>query len=142
MAQIKIQPEDGAAQYDMETSEDNPCLSCGACCQHFRVSFYAGEMDVVRPGGVPSDLVSQTPVAPMIACMKGTESGGGRCVALLGEPGQPGIGCAIYLSRPTPCREYPVWGDDGEPNADCQRLRAGLGLAPLMALARKAAEGA
>ncbi|MBE0930280.1 YkgJ family cysteine cluster protein, partial [Escherichia coli] len=21
-------------------STDNPCLTCGACCAHFRVSFY------------------------------------------------------------------------------------------------------
>ncbi|MEG6657786.1 YkgJ family cysteine cluster protein, partial [Pseudomonas aeruginosa] len=24
-------------------STDNPCLTCGACCAHFRVSFYWGE---------------------------------------------------------------------------------------------------
>lgn len=140
MAQIKIENEGGLAHYDMESSDENPCLSCGACCQHFRVSFYAGEIDLVKPGGVPEALVSASAVAPMIACMKGTESGGGRCAALLGEPGKPGIGCSIYASRPSPCREYPVWGEDGSPNEDCQRLRRGLGLPPLGR--QKSAEGA
>lgn len=129
MAQIKIHVEGGAAQYDMETSDENPCLSCGACCQHFRVSFYCGELEEAKAGGVPSALASQ--IAPLRACMKGTESGGGRCAALIGEPGQPGIGCSIYAQRPSPCREYAVWGDDGEPNPDCQRLRAKIGLGPL-----------
>lgn len=128
MAQIKITPEDGPAQYDMETSESNPCLSCGACCQHFRVSFFSAELDSAW-GVVPA--ARTIPINASRSCMKGTESGGGRCEALMGEPGKAGIGCAIYLTRPAPCREYPVWEEDGSPNPDCQRLRAQIGLAPL-----------
>jgi hypothetical protein len=30
---------------------DNPCVSCGACCAHFRVSFYWAEADDA-PGGI------------------------------------------------------------------------------------------
>ena len=55
--------------------------------------------------------------------MKGTEMGGGRCISLRGELGKPGIHCAIYENRPTPCREFDIWLPDGTPNPDCQRLR-------------------
>jgi Fe-S-cluster containining protein len=84
---------------------------------------------------VPDELVSK--VNPVMACMKGTESGGGRCIALQGEVGKPGIGCAIYAQRPTPCREYRVWQEDGSPNPDCQRLRQKAGLPLLDAQAQE-----
>lgn len=112
-----------------ESLLDSPCLSCGACCAHFRVSFYCGEVADEAGGTVPPELVSQ--VGPLRACMKGTEYGGQRCIALRGELGQPGIHCAIYEQRPTPCRDFPSWEEDGTPNPDCQRLRLALGLAPL-----------
>ncbi|MYN14642.1 YkgJ family cysteine cluster protein [Pusillimonas sp. TS35] len=110
---------------------DNPCLSCGACCAHFRVSFYCGEVAGENGGTVPPELVTE--VAPLRACMKGTEYGGQRCIALRGELGQPGIHCAIYEQRPSPCREFPAWMDDGTPNPDCQRMRKAIGLPPLPA---------
>lgn len=108
---------------------NNPCLSCGACCAHFRVSFYCGEVAGEGGGTVPAELVSQ--VGPLRACMKGTEYGGQRCTALRGELGQQGIHCAIYASRPSPCREFDPWMPDGSPNPDCQRVRMGIGLPPL-----------
>jgi Fe-S-cluster containining protein len=117
---------------DMTHDEANPCLSCGACCQYFRVSMYMGEMASAPGGTVPDELVSR--VNPYIVCMKGTESGHGRCIALRGEVGQPGVHCAIYAQRPSPCREYRVWSDDGSPNPDCQRLRGLIGLPPLSAM--------
>lgn len=107
----------------------NPCLSCGACCAHFRVSFYCGEIAGEGGGSVPPELVSQ--VGPLRACMKGTEYGGNRCIALRGELGQEGIHCAIYEQRPSPCREFTTWMEDGSPNPDCQRLRKAIGLPPL-----------
>ena len=106
--------------------EFNPCLSCGACCAHFRVSFYCGEVAGENGGRVPLELV--TPISPLRVCMAGTERGAGRCVALRGELGKPGIHCAIYEDRPSPCREFEVWQPDGSVNPDCQRLRAALGL--------------
>jgi len=115
---------------DMADNDANPCLSCGACCQHFRVSMYIGEMACSPGGTVPDELVSV--VNPFIVCMKGTEAGHGRCIALHGAVGEPGVRCAIYDRRPTPCREYRVWLDDGTPNPDCQRLRRAIGLAPLV----------
>ncbi|MFC0401276.1 YkgJ family cysteine cluster protein [Paraburkholderia rhizosphaerae] len=116
----------------MANGDANPCLSCGACCQHFRVSMYMGEMASSPGGTVPDEMVSR--VNPYIVCMKGTEAGHGRCIALRGEVGQPGIHCAIYAHRPSPCREYRVWSEEGSPNPDCQRLRAKIGLPPLPAM--------
>ena len=34
----------------------NPCLDCGACCAHFRVSFYIGELAGENGGQVPLDV--------------------------------------------------------------------------------------
>ena len=112
---------DGTAQ--------NPCLSCGACCSHFRVSFYSGEIAGETGGTVPPELVTQ--IGPLRACMKGTEMGGKPCIALRGQVGQTGVHCSIYELRPSPCRDYPLWMEDGTPNPDCQRLRAAIGLPPL-----------
>ncbi len=120
-----------AANDDIHT---NPCLSCGACCAHFRVSFYCGEIAGEEGGTVPPDLVSQ--VGPLRACMKGTEYGGQRCVALRGEVGQEGTHCAIYEQRPSPCRDFPAWEEDGAPNPDCQKVRAKFGLAALPRIAQ------
>lgn len=114
-----------------DSAFDNPCLSCGACCAYFRVSFYFGEVADERGGTVPPELT--LPAGPLRACMKGTENGGQRCIALRGEIGQPGIFCTIYEQRPSPCREFPAWLEDGSPNPDCQRVRARFGLPPLPA---------
>src|SRR5690606_34043842 len=112
-----------------DSAASNPCLSCGACCAHFRVSFYCGEVAGEGGGTVPADLVSQ--VGPLRACMKGTEYGGQRCIALRGELGKDGIHCTIYAQRPSPCRDFTTWMEDGSPNPDCQRLRKAIGLPPL-----------
>jgi Fe-S-cluster containining protein len=134
---ISIQ-DDNRVFVDMADDDDgNPCLSCGACCQHFRVSMYMGEVAGSPGGTVPAELVST--INPVMVCMKGTEAGHGRCIALCGTVGEAGIRCGIYPLRPTPCREYRVWAEDGTPNPDCQRLRRAIGLAPLP---RRAAETA
>ncbi len=113
----------------MADNFDNPCLACGACCAYFRVSFYCGELEGGSGGFVPVALTTR--LNDLMACMKGTESGHGRCQALIGELGRPGIGCAIYPNRPTTCREFSTWLDDGSPNPECQRMRARIGLMPL-----------
>lgn len=111
-------------------SDANPCLSCGACCAYFRVSFYCGEIAGSDGAGiVPPELVSQ--VGPLRAAMKGTERGLGRCIALRGEIGSSGVHCSIYEHRPSPCREFEPWQEDGRPEPDCQRVRAFFGLPPL-----------
>lgn len=118
------------AQARDDNPDSNPCLHCGACCSHFRVSFYFGETDGENGGWVPEALV--TPITPYRVCMKGTEHTPVRCTALQGTVGQPGISCAIYANRPTPCREFNLWEADGSPNPDCQRLRQAIGLPPLI----------
>ena len=130
---VRLITDDNRVFIDMPDSPDNPCIACGACCAYFRVSFYCGELSDGSGGLVPSELVSK--INDVMVCMKGTEAGHGRCIALSGELGQAGISCSIYARRPTPCREFAAWLEDGNPNPQCQRLRAGIGLAPLPALA-------
>jgi Fe-S-cluster containining protein len=115
-AQTATCTEDGHVYYDM-ADEGNPCFGCGACCTHFRVSFYHGELDTQPGGYVPAELTTQ--LTPFRACMKGTEAGQGRCIAL-----KEGGRCGIYEQRPSVCREFPVFMDDGSMNPECLRLRA------------------
>jgi len=115
---------DGRIYYDMGGAK-NPCVGCSVCCRHFRVSFYFGELDTQAGGHVPADMAAQ--ISPFRACMKGTESGHGRCVALQHD----GL-CGIYSQRPSVCREFPVFMEDGSMNPDCLRLRALHGIAAAM----------
>jgi Fe-S-cluster containining protein len=114
--QTIIRTADGRTWYDM-TEAGNPCYECGLCCRYFRVSFYHGELDSQPGGHVPSDMTS--PVTPFLACMKGTEHGQGRCIALRSD-GR----CDIYPQRPSPFREFPAFLADGSINPECLRLRA------------------
>lgn len=118
----------------IDDPQESPCIACGACCAHYRVSFYCGELSGGSGGLVPLEMASK--VNDVIACMKGTEAGYGRCVALIGTLGQPGIHCAIYPNRPSTCREFSNWLDDGTPNPDCQKMRARIGLPELTPLNR------
>lgn len=100
----------------MDTAFD--CQRCGACCASFRVSFYWAEADGAHgPGtfGVPADLTE--PVNPHLVCMQGTHARQPRCTALQGQVGST-VGCAIYMQRPSPCREV-MPGD-----AQCLKARA------------------
>ena len=112
----------------------NPCLSCGACCAHFRVSFYWGEADPAQGGTVPPEMVED--LTPFRRCMKGTNQKEPRCIALEGEIGQR-VRCSIYDRRPTPCREFGVdWSNgmllfNAEDLERCTKARAEWGLPPL-----------
>jgi Fe-S-cluster containining protein len=105
----------------------NPCVSCGACCAYFRVSFYWAEAED-GGGMVPSSLTEQ--VTPFLSCMQGTNSKTPRCVALEGEIGQS-VSCSIYLNRPSPCREFDMSGEHGIHSETCDRARARYGLPAL-----------
>lgn len=119
-SQYTIRTEDGRLFFDMAEA-DNPCFGCGCCCRHFRVSFYQGEVDT-QPGGlVPVDLT--VPVTPFRVAMKGTEHGKGRCIAQH-DDGR----CGIYEQRPSVCREFPVFMEDGSMNPECIRLRRLYGI--------------
>ncbi len=69
----------------------NPCMTCGACCAYFRVSFYWAEGDDAD-GRVPASLTE--PVTPFLRCMAGTNQKQPHCKALLGKPGES-VSCAI-----------------------------------------------
>lgn len=108
-------------------STENPCLSCGACCAYFRVSFYWGECQSAG-GLVPDNLT--VAVTPHLVAMQGTEQKPARCAALLGEVGC-GTRCTIYENRASTCREFMAAWENGEPNPHCDAARAAHGLPPL-----------
>ncbi|MBC7198908.1 YkgJ family cysteine cluster protein [Stutzerimonas balearica] len=109
-------------------SANNPCLTCGACCAHFRVSFFWGEC-ASSGGTVPDDLTVQ--ISPFHVAMRGTESKPARCISLLGEVGC-GVRCTVYEQRSSPCREFQAAWENGEPNERCDAARAAHGLPPLV----------
>lgn len=108
-------------------SSPSPCLSCGACCASFRVSFYWGELQ--EAGGVVPDMLAEQ-ISPHRACMKGTNQKEPRCVGLLGTVGEQ-VRCTIYDNRPSPCREFSCNGEVAEYNEGCDKARARFGLPPL-----------
>lgn len=105
----------------------NPCVNCGACCAHFRVSFYWSEADD-GGGVVPVELTE--PLNLLMRNMRGTNQTSPRCVALQGEISRC-VSCSIYENRPGPCREFTQSGEDGQHNEACDRARARYGLPPL-----------
>jgi len=100
--------------------EKNPCFECGMCCQHFRVSFYHGEIEGNGTGTVPAELT--TKVSAHLVCMKGTEKGGAPCVALR-YTAEAGYRCSIYEQRSSTCRNFNILNEDGTPNPKCQELQ-------------------
>ncbi|WP_230969023.1 YkgJ family cysteine cluster protein [Nitrogeniibacter aestuarii] len=109
-------------------TDPNPCLGCGLCCTHFRVSFYWAEGDDAPGGYVPAHLTEK--VNDFYRCMKGTGQAPRRCHALEGQVGES-VACRIYEQRPSPCREFEVYLENGEPNPRCNELRLKAGLSPL-----------
>ncbi|MEN6472840.1 MAG: YkgJ family cysteine cluster protein [Syntrophaceae bacterium] len=109
--------------------EDNPCLTCGACCACYRVSFYWAEIGEAGLGGVPVDLTEK--LDAFRAVMRGTNQPNPRCIALEGEVGVR-VRCTIYDRRPVPCRDLPFSGSAGAAGEEkCDKARAAWGL-PLL----------
>jgi hypothetical protein len=104
-----------------------PCITCGACCVHFQVSFYWAEADAAG-GTVPVGLTDKLNAFRSVMC--GTSQPNPRCVALVGTVGQS-VCCSIYERRPSVCREFPVAWEDGQPNEHCDAARRALGLPPI-----------
>lgn len=127
----KLKVEKLFPQVDKIIAPENPCVTCGACCAAFRVSFYWSEADPGLDGVVPFELTER--VSPFCSCMQGTNQKEPRCVALQGTVGGE-TRCTIYASRPTPCREFGVQWQDGfftlraEDLERCNRARAKWGL--------------
>jgi Fe-S-cluster containining protein len=106
----------------------NPCLSCGACCAHFRASFHWLETDSAPGGFTPAELT--VPVTKHLVAMRGTDRNPPRCIALAGRIGES-VGCTIYEQRASPCRDFQASWVDGQHNERCDRARAAHGLPPL-----------
>jgi hypothetical protein len=108
-------------------SSISPCVACGACCAHYRVSFHWIECQ--GSGGlVPDDLVEV--VNPSRVAMKGTCGSKPRCESLQGEIGVS-VACGIYEQRSEPCRDFDASWSAGEHNPRCDTARAAHGLSPL-----------
>ncbi len=111
----------------------HPCLSCGACCAHYRVSLHWSEAE---PEVGEPDLGGRVPIAltetfgPHQRSMRGTWAKQPHCVALQGVVGTS-VGCSIYDARPGACRDLRMSWDGGGPNPQCDQARIAYGLAPL-----------
>lgn len=109
----------------------NPCQRCGACCAHYRVSFYWSEADPAAGGHVLPELTE--PLNPYRSAMRGTLRAPVRCIALTGEVGGA-VACTIYDRRASTCRSVQA-GDE-----QCLKARAAYRLPCLDAAARKTDE--
>ena len=74
---------------------------------------------------MPAQLTER--VHAHLRCMKGTNEQPPRCIALQGEVGKQ-VACAIYELRPSTCREFNMFEEDGTPNEHCFSLRTQAGL--------------
>ena len=108
-------------------SDNNPCLTCGACCAYFRVSFFWGECQSAG-GTVPDGSVIA--INSTFVAMIGTDRKPARCTALLGSVGV-GVRCTMYENRSTSCQEFYASWEEGVHNPHCDAARAAHGLAPL-----------
>jgi len=106
----------------------HPCLTCGACCAHFRVSLHWSEADPAFGGQVPIALTE--PLRLHELAMRGTSQSQPRCVALIADIGSYSR-CTIHPRRPSACREVDASWEYGVPSAQCDRARIAHGLAVL-----------
>ena len=109
----------------------HPCLSCGACCAHFRISLHWSEAAPDLGGVVPLALTE--PYGRHQRAMAGTGTATPRCTALQGEIGFD-ANCSIYVQRPQTCRDLSAAWELGQPSPQCDRARAAHGLPPLTPL--------
>ena len=109
--------------------EKNPCLGCGACCSHFRVSFFWGECQSAG-GTVPDEKVIQ--ISPNYVCMTGTETKPTRCNQLCGTVGKD-ASCGMYSQRSSACSGFTASYEEGNHDERCDQARIAHGLKPLTA---------
>ena len=122
-------PPSRPAVFDVNSvGSKHPCVSCGACCAHYRASFPFFE---VKTRGIPEDMVQE--VAFPYVAMKGTHfTTNIRCGALKGDIGDFGTLCGIYDIRPSCCRDFwPTLEDGSTRNEHCDKARKAKGLVPL-----------
>ena len=106
----------------------HPCLTCGACCAYFRVSFHWSEADPALGGRVPPELTE--PLRAHERVMRGTSQAQPRCVALEADIGRHSR-CRIHQQRPSVCAQVPAAYEFGLPSAQCEKARIAHGLPPL-----------
>ena len=106
----------------------HPCLTCGACCAHFRVSFHWSEADPEQGGAVPAALTE--PLRVHEGVMRGTSQKRPWCVALDAEIGRYSR-CTIHDRRPSTCAAVPASLESGERSVQCDKARLAHGLHPL-----------
>lgn len=104
------------------------CVSCGACCATYRVSFCREELDGHPGGCVPAELTEAIDAHGVF--MRGTDDETPRCVALRGTVGVQ-VACAIYDRRPSPCRAFARDAATGHGDVSCGDARRLHGLPPL-----------
>lgn len=109
--------------------KENICLSCGACCAAYRVSFYWSE---AKELGLADEMTEK--VNNWRVCMAGTNHRSPLCRGLQGIVGRQ-VFCLVYEKRPSPCRELQP-GDD-----KCNRARVRYGLDRTSPLSAEAADG-
>jgi Fe-S-cluster containining protein len=102
----------------------HPCLSCGACCAFYRVSFHWTET-AAESHGVPIALTTQ--ISQYVNAMDGTNQTQPSCVALKGIVGVA-TSCSIYEKRPNCCRIFKASFEDGAKNENCDEARLSKGL--------------
>ncbi|MEG3157796.1 YkgJ family cysteine cluster protein [Lysobacter zhanggongensis] len=107
---------------------NHPCLSCGACCAHFRVGFHWSETEPMMGGTVPAGLTAR--LDPHRVYMRGTWSPAPRCIALDAEIGV-WARCTIHPDKPSVCREVLASWEFGAHSPQCDKARIAHGLAPL-----------
>lgn len=114
----------------MDGMSVHPCLSCGACCAHYRVEFYWREANAEdTEHAVPIELVEE--LTPQTRCMKGTNTKhSNKCVALKGKVGKS-VACGIYANRSSVCRKFQASHEAGQRNLRCDEARLKHGLRPL-----------
>lgn len=98
----------------------NACLTCGACCAYFRVSFYWAE-GLEMPENVTEELT------PVYSCMKGTNRKNPRCIALTGTVGEQ-VSCGIYEARSSSCKEVQIADEQ------CNKARLAHNMIPFISL--------
>ncbi len=112
-------------------SEINPCMTCGACCAYFRVSFYWAEADDAG-GLVPSALTRTADPFPALH-----ERHQSAPETLRGLSGGYRRRRSLHYCKKLGLRrvaEFAMSGENGEENDACNRARARYGLPPLRPL--------
>ena len=103
----------------------HPCLTCGACCATFRVSFHWSEAEPALGGAVPFALTE--PLRTHERAMRGTSQAAPRCIALDAEIGRYSR-CTIHARRPSACALVPASWEFGAASAQCDKARIAHGL--------------